>query len=59
MDLGKQLRLSDIEAIYWAIQTSLASHKQSPVEQICAYMLPEEIDSSNDVYSNLVCNTTY
>lgn len=54
VNLGKQLKLSDIEAIFWAIQTSLASHKESPVEQLSTYILPNGLDDSNDICINLV-----
>lgn len=54
LDLGKQLKLSDIEAIFWAIQTSLASHKESPIEQISMYILPDGVANTNGMYFNLV-----
>lgn len=54
VDLGKQLKLSDIEAIFWAIQTSLATHKESPVERLSNYILPNGIDDSNGICVNLV-----
>lgn len=57
VDLGKQMKLSDIEAVFWAIQTSMASHKLSPVEQIGTFILPDSLEDSNDIYSNLLRDT--
>ncbi|XP_060519436.1 peroxisomal biogenesis factor 3 [Cylas formicarius] len=57
VDLKKQMKLSDLEAIFWSLQSSLASHKESPIEQIRPYVINDELSSNTDVYHNMLRDT--
>ncbi|CAH1179420.1 unnamed protein product [Phaedon cochleariae] len=57
LELSKQLKLSDIEAIYWSIQTALATHVDSPVENFKDYILPDNSASSSSIYDQLLRDT--
>ncbi|XP_023017170.2 peroxisomal biogenesis factor 3 [Leptinotarsa decemlineata] len=57
LELTKQLKLSDIEAIFWTVQTNLATHKNSPVECFASYILRNSISDPADVYCNMIRDT--
>ncbi|KAG5897336.1 hypothetical protein JTB14_030222 [Gonioctena quinquepunctata] len=56
LELSKQLKLSDIEAIYWSIQTSLATHNESPVENFRSFIILE-VTTGSSVYDNMIRDT--
>lgn len=56
-ELNKQLKLSDLEGIFWTIQTSIAAHEQNPIDKLLEYIIPGEIPRASDLYSNLISDT--
>ncbi|CAG9855735.1 unnamed protein product [Phyllotreta striolata] len=58
LDLTKQLKLSDIESIYWSVQVSLASNKDGPIEQLRKYILTDDdLPNSSDIYDSMINDT--
>ncbi|KAJ8964101.1 hypothetical protein NQ314_005126 [Rhamnusium bicolor] len=53
IDLKKQLKLSDVEAIYWSIQTALATNNENPIDQFRSYIFYEDVPNSSDIYNIL------
>lgn len=54
MELRKQLKLSELENSFWAIQAALATSADNPVDNLRQYIMTENISDTNDVYSNMV-----
>lgn len=53
--MTKQLKLGDIENIYWSVQVGLSSNTEGPIEQFRKYILTDDIISdSSDVYNSIV-----
>lgn len=53
MNLTKQLKLSDMEALFWSIQTGVATDSDNPVENLRQYVLPE-LPTSDGIYEKIV-----
>ncbi|RZB40636.1 peroxisomal biogenesis factor 3, partial [Asbolus verrucosus] len=56
VNLTKQLKLSDLEAIFWSIQTAIATDNDNPIEKLRQYIVPE-VPTSNGVYEKIVKDT--
>ncbi|EFA00035.1 peroxisomal biogenesis factor 3 [Tribolium castaneum] len=56
VNLTKQLKLSDLEALFWSIQTAVATHNDNPVENLRQYVLPE-LPVSDGIYEKMVKET--
>lgn len=54
VDLKKQMKLSDLEAIFWSLQSSIDASDNNPVNQLRKYIVPEDCLLGQDVYSSLV-----
>lgn len=57
VSLTKQLKLSDLEAIFWSIQTAIATDNDNPVEKLKQYILTE-CSSSDIIYQKVLKDTT-
>nr|CAI5867811.1 unnamed protein product [Callosobruchus analis] len=57
IELTKRLKLSDLEAIFWSLQTSLASHDQSPIENFKNYIIINDVESTNGTHEKLLLET--
>jgi peroxin-3 len=53
VNLTKQLKLSDLEAIFWSIQTAIATDSDNPVEKLQEYIFPE-IPETKGIYDRVV-----
>lgn len=60
IDLSKELRLSDLETIFWSIQTSIAQDTASnPVDNLRDYILPEiPKNTTNDLLEKKIVSTS-
>nr|CAH7761828.1 unnamed protein product [Callosobruchus chinensis] len=56
IELTKRLKLSDLEAIFWSLQTSLASHDESPIENFKNYII-NDVESTSDTHEKLLLET--
>ncbi|CAH1981339.1 unnamed protein product [Acanthoscelides obtectus] len=56
VELTKRLKLSDLEAIFWSLQTSLASHDESPIEKFKSYII-SDVESTSDTHEKLLLET--
>lgn len=54
LDLKKQMKLSDLEAIFWSLQCSIDASDNNPVSQLRKYIFPEDSPAGQDVYSLMV-----
>ncbi|KAJ8969661.1 hypothetical protein NQ317_004891 [Molorchus minor] len=57
IDLKKQMKLSDIEALYWAIQSALATNNENPVDQFRKYIFHDHIPDENNIYNDILRDT--
>ena len=54
VNLTKQLKLSDLEAIFWSIQTAVATDNDNPVENLRHYILPDvDVPNSEGIYERV------
>lgn len=54
IDLKKQLTLSDLEAIYWSLQTAVATNNENPVDKFKSYILHDDLINSSEIYNSIV-----
>lgn len=54
VDLKKQMKLSDLEAIFWSLQSSIDASDNNPVSQLRKYIFPDDCPAGQDVYSSMV-----
>lgn len=59
VDLKKQLKLSDLEAIFWSIQTAVCTNNDNPIDKLRQNVILEEINNSKDLYNNIVSKLGY
>lgn len=52
--LKKQLKLTDLENIFWALQTSIATSNNSPIERLREFILIDGVSEGDDIYSIMV-----
>lgn len=57
VDLKKQMKLSDLETIFWSLQSGLDASNDNPVNHLREYILESDPPSSDDVYSNMLRDT--
>jgi len=56
--LNKSMQLKDFEAIFWTIQTRIATHQLNPFEHFTDYLIETEVNTSlNDIYTKMVRDT--
>lgn len=53
----KPMKVSDMETIFWSLQSSLDSSKDSPVEHLKEYIFPDDPPNTDDVYSSMLRDT--
>lgn len=58
MELTKQLKLNDLEYIFWSIQTALAVSEKNPIESLKDYAVSDEKQDS-DIFIQMVHIHTY
>jgi peroxin-3 len=56
VNLTKQLKLSNLEAIFWSIQTAIATDSDNPVEKLQEYIFPE-IPETKGIYDRVLKDT--
>lgn len=54
IDLKKQMKLSDLEAIFWSLQSSLDNSSENPVNDLRKYIFEHDPPASDDVYNSMV-----
>lgn len=52
--LNKELKLGDLENIFWSLQTAVATNDDNPIDHFREFLMPGEIPDENDVYSCMV-----
>lgn len=52
--LGKQLKLKDLDSIFWAFQTALATSTDNPVEHFKDYVVSNDMENGNELFRNMV-----
>ncbi|XP_018564710.1 peroxisomal biogenesis factor 3 [Anoplophora glabripennis] len=57
VNLKKQLKLSDLEAIYWSLQTAVATNNENPIDKFKSYILHENLNNSNEMFNNILRDT--
>lgn len=57
LPLQKKLKISDFEAIFWAIQSALPTSEHNPLDMFRNYILNESIADSSEIYKNLLRDT--
>ncbi|ENN78396.1 hypothetical protein YQE_05196, partial [Dendroctonus ponderosae] len=57
IDLKKMMKLSDFEAIFWSLQSSLDANAANPVNHLREYIFKNDPPNSDDVYSNMLRDT--
>lgn len=53
LDLKKQVKLCDLENIFWSIQTAVATSDENPVENFKEYIVGNDTAES-EVYTQMV-----
>ncbi|XP_050301606.1 peroxisomal biogenesis factor 3 [Anthonomus grandis grandis] len=57
IDLKKEMKLSDLEAIFWSLQSSLDASKEDPVSHLKSYILERDPPEGEDVYNSMLRDT--
>lgn len=59
IDLKKSMRLCDIDAVFWSLQTAIGDGEDNPIENFKAYLAlnTEDDFKSKDIYTLLVIIT--
>ncbi|CAG9761655.1 unnamed protein product [Ceutorhynchus assimilis] len=57
IDLKKQMKLSDLEAIFWSLQSSLDARQDNPISQLRKYIFETDPPSSPDIYTSMLRDT--
>ncbi|KAJ8910851.1 hypothetical protein NQ315_015587 [Exocentrus adspersus] len=57
LDLKKQLKLNDLEAIFWSLQTAIATNDNNPIDKFKSYILNDDLTISNDVFGSVLGDT--
>lgn len=52
-ELHKPLKLTDLENIFWSLQTAIATNDNNPLDKLREYLI-EDIPEGNNIYSNMV-----
>ncbi|KAK9710027.1 Peroxin-3 [Popillia japonica] len=55
--LGKQLKLKDLDSIFWAFQTALATSTDNPVEHFKDYVVSNDMENGNELFRNMINDT--
>lgn len=55
--LTKQMKISDLEAIFWSLQSSLDAVKENPVEHLKEYIFSCDPPDGDDIYSSMLRDT--
>lgn len=52
------MRLCDIDALFWSLQTAIGEGEDNPIDNLKTYISLNSIEdaNSNNTYSLLVCN---
>ncbi|XP_066152420.1 peroxisomal biogenesis factor 3 [Euwallacea fornicatus] len=57
VDFKKQMKISDLEAIFWSLQSSLGAGDGNPVNELKNYIFLDDPPSGDDVYNNMLRDT--
>ncbi|XP_066254488.1 peroxisomal biogenesis factor 3 [Euwallacea similis] len=57
VDFKKQMKISDLEAIFWSLQSSLGASDGNPVNELKNYIFSDDLLSGDGVYNNMLRDT--
>lgn len=57
VELGKKMKLSDLETIFWSLQGSLDSDEEGPVCNLKSFIFERDVPTSDDLLSSMLKDT--
>ncbi|KAF5279436.1 hypothetical protein FQA39_LY05546 [Lamprigera yunnana] len=55
--LNRQLKIDELEKIFWTIQAAVKEHSEDPINNVRQYLILETKNDSNGIYNNMVQET--
>ncbi|GJQ79702.1 hypothetical protein Trydic_g5849 [Trypoxylus dichotomus] len=55
--LTKQLKLKDLDSIFWSFQTSLTTSNDNPIEHFKDYVVMQDLENGNELFRNMMNDT--